>query len=140
MADAVTQPTGEDPAAFLAAQPPGRAEEGAALDALFRRASGFSPEIWRGGIVGYGRYDCEYASGRSGTFLATGFAPRKSAISVYVMPGYAELGDILARLGPHRMGASCLTVTRLARIDLAVLEELVAAGLADLRARWPVRA
>ncbi|MFO6462960.1 DUF1801 domain-containing protein [Jannaschia sp. KMU-145] len=140
MAENLTQPTDAEPAAFFAAQPPPRDAECAALDAMFRRVSGFAPELWRGNLVGYGRYDYTYASGRSGTFLATGFSPRKAALSIYIMPGYAEFGPILDRLGPHRMGKSCLYVTRLARIDLDVLEELVRAGLDDLAARWPVHA
>ncbi len=140
MTEAKTQPTGEHPATFLArAEPERRREEGAVLDALFREVSGYQPEIWTGGIVGYGRYSYTYRSGHSGTFLATGFALRKAAISIYVMPGYADFGPILERLGPHRKGVSCLYITRLARIDAAVLGELVSAGLADLASRWDVR-
>ncbi|SFI44977.1 DUF1801 domain-containing protein [Jannaschia pohangensis] len=135
-----TRPPSDDATAFLAAQRAPRDSEGAALDALFRKATGFAPRLWSGGIVGYGSYDYTYASGRSGTSLATGFSPRKAAISIYIMPGYADFGDILSRLGPHQMGKSCLRVTRLARIDTDVLAELVAAGLADLARRWPIRA
>lgn len=135
-----TTPRGQDVAAYLAARPPPRDAEGARLDALFRGATGYAPEMWGDSIVGYGRYDYTYASGRSGTWLATGFAPRKAALSIYIMPGYAEFGPILDRLGPHRTGKSCLYVTRLARIDLQVLAELIQAGLDDLARRWPHRA
>jgi hypothetical protein len=55
------------------------------------------------------------------------------------MPGYADLGTILERLGTHSKGRSCLYVTRLANIDLDVLGELIRAGLDDLATRWPVR-
>ncbi|MEX0365038.1 MAG: MBL fold metallo-hydrolase, partial [Ruegeria sp.] len=40
----------------------------------------------------YGKYPYLYKSGREGDFLATGFSPRKSAHSIYIMPGYADFG------------------------------------------------
>ena len=120
--------------------PDTRHAEARALDALFQEATGFGPQIWTGGIVGYGAYDYTYASGRTGTWMATGFAPRKARISVYIMPGYSDFGPILDRLGPHAKGKSCLYITRLARIETDVLKELIQAGLDDLGTRWPVRA
>ena len=119
--------------------PEARWDDTRALDTLFRKATGFAPHVWSGGIVGYGAYDYTYASGRSGIWMATGFAPRKAKISVYIMPGYADFGPILERLGPHTKGKSCLYITRLERVDVDVLAELVQAGLTDLAIRWPVR-
>ncbi|MEM1428671.1 MAG: DUF1801 domain-containing protein [Pseudomonadota bacterium] len=139
MAEAKTKPTGQDAAALIAcAQPDRRRAEGQALDTLFRNATGFRPEVWTGGIIGYGRYNYTYKSGRSGEFLATGFALRKREISVYIMPGYADFAGILQRLGPHRTGASCLYITRLERVQTDVLGELVRAGLADLATHWDI--
>ena len=54
------------------------------------------------------------------------------------MPGYADFSDILANLGKHKLGKSCLYVTRLADIDLQVLRQVIRAGLADLGTKWPV--
>ena len=54
------------------------------------------------------------------------------------MPGYADFGHILERLGPHSVGKSCLYLTRLDRVDTDVLAELIRAGLDDLATRWPV--
>jgi hypothetical protein len=72
--------------------------------------------------------------------MATGFSPRKAALSIYIMPGYADYGAILDRLGPHKMGKSCLYITRLDAVDHDVLAELIRTGLTDLSKRWPVRA
>ena len=123
-----------------AVEPERRREDAHVLDAAFRKATGFAPVVWTGGIVGYGAYDYTYASGRSGTWMATGFAPRTAKLSIYIMPGYADFGPILDRLGPHTKGKSCLYITRLDRVDLDVLSELIVAGLADLGTHWPVRA
>ena len=118
--------------------PPRRFEEAAQLDAFFQRVTGWKPVLWSGGMLGYGRYDYEYKSGRTGTCFATGFAPRKAKLSIYIMPGYADYGQILARLGKHSMGKSCLYLNKLADVDMDVLAELVRAGLEDLRGQWPV--
>ncbi len=144
MAETKTRPGG-DAAAFLAAvEPERRREEGLALDALFRRVTGWEPTLWGPSIVGYGRYRYRDASGHGGEAPATGFSPRKAELSLYVLPcdGDADpaCAAALARLGPHRRGKSCLYLRRLADIDLAVLEELVRTGLRDLAARWPVAA
>lgn len=95
--------------------------------------------MWGPSIIGYGKYDYRYKSGREGAFLATGFAPRKAAFSIYIMPGYTDFGDILSRLGKHRTGKSCLYVNKLSDIDPDILAELIRAGLDDLATRWPVR-
>ncbi len=125
---------------FLATVEPARkAEEARVLDGLFRDLTGWTPRMWGPTIIGYGQYHYTYASGRSGDYLATGFSPRKAAHSIYIMPGYADFGAILSRLGKHRIGKSCLYVNKLADIDLAVLSELIRAGLADLGQRWEIR-
>ncbi len=139
MAENKTGPTLIDPAQFLAGvEPPGRREDGHKLDALFRRATGFEPRMWGPSIVGYGRYDYRYDSGHAGSSLATGFSPRKANLVLYILPGYDDFGPILARLSKHKLGKSCLYLNRLSDVDEAVLEELIRAGLDDLRRRWPI--
>ena len=55
------------------------------------------------------------------------------------MPGYQDYDHIVSRLGKHKLGKSCLYVTKLADIDEAVLEELVLTGLDDLKKKYPVK-
>lgn len=135
-----TVPTGASVEAFLAGVEPARkTAEAQQLDALFRRVTGYEPQMWGPSIIGYGRYRYRYASGREGDFLATGFSPRKARHSVYIMPGYQDYGTILSRLGKHKLGKSCLYVNKLSDIDLEVLAELIRAGLKDLNVLWPVQ-
>lgn len=134
-----TQPTDVAVADFIAAvEPPERRAEAAELDALFRRVTGFAPRMWGPSIIGYGSYHYRYASGREGDAPATGFSPRKADLSLYIMPGYADYGAILSRLGRHRLGKSCLYLRHLADADPEVLADLIRAGLADLDRMWPV--
>ena len=137
--EAKTRLEEESIAAFLTrVAPPQRQVEARRLVEVFSEVTGFAPRLWTGGMVGFGSYDYTYATGHSGTSLATGFAPRKAELSIYVLPGYGGFADILARLGKHRAGKSCLYVRHLKDIDEAVLRELIAAGLEDLRRHWPV--
>jgi len=134
-----TVPTGASVEDFLAAVlPERRATQARVLDGLFRDVTGFGPVMWGSSIIGYGRYHYVYDSGREGDFLATGFSPRKANLSIYIMPGYQDYSSILARLGKHRTGRSCLYVNKLEDIDLEVLGELVRTGLNDLNRRWQV--
>jgi len=124
---------------FLAAiEKPQRRADALVLDALFRRVTGYVPRMWGPSIVGYGCYHYRYASGREGDSLATGFSPRSANQVIYIMPGYGEFGPILDRLGKYKLGKSCLYINKLADVDIAVLEDLVRAGLSDLGSHWPV--
>ena len=134
-----TRMTDEAVSEFLAqVEPARRATDGQTLDQFFREVTGFQPRMWGESIVGYGTYHYTYKSGREDDWLATGFSPRKAALSIYIMPGYANFGGILDRLGKHKIGKSCLYVNKLADIDMDVLAELVRAGLDDLATRWPI--
>ncbi len=98
-----TKPTSVAVEEFIAAiEDPGRRADAVTLDALFRRVTGWTPAMWGPSMIGYGSYDYTYASGHSGSSLATGFSPRKAELSIYILPGYQDYGLILARLGKHR--------------------------------------
>lgn len=141
MSGAKTQPADQTVDAFLASvEPDQKREEARTLDALFRRVTGWNPVMWGPGMIGYGRYHYRYDTGREGDFLATGFSPRKAKHSIYIMPGYADYGAILSRIGKHGMGKSCLYINKLADIDLDVLAELIDAGVKDLSAKYEVTA
>ncbi len=133
-----TVATRVDPADFFAVLPETKRADALVLDALFREASGFVPRMWGPSIIGYGRYHYRYATGREGDFLATGFAPRAHGFSVYIMPGYGDFGEILARIGKHKAGKSCLEIRKLADIDMKVLHELVRAGLERLSTLYQI--
>ena len=115
-----------------------RRADGFALFELFNRVTGLKPKMWGPSIVGYGRYHYKYESGREGDFLITGFSPRKSALSIYIMPGYRDMSEKLVRLGKHRIGKSCLYINKLADIDLNVLEEIVLDGVAYMKNNYEV--
>jgi len=139
MAENKTRPTHADVQRFLAAvEPERRRDDAHRLDQMFRKITRWEPRLWGASIIGYRCYHYIYDSGREGDYLATGFAARKSNLVIYIMPGYGEFGGILADLGKHKLGKSCLYINRLADVDERVLDRLIRAGLEDLKRRWEV--
>ena len=144
MAEPKTQITAVEPSDYIASvEPEKRREEALVLDAMFRRVSGQAPKMWGPTIIGYGEYNTTYDSGRAVHWMRAGFSPRKAKLSLYLMGGYCDeltgkhRDEMLARLGKHSTGKSCLYVNKLADIDLAVLEDMLAADWATMARLYP---
>ncbi|HUP24316.1 MAG TPA: DUF1801 domain-containing protein [Thermoanaerobaculia bacterium] len=103
---------------------------------MMKKITRAEPKLWGTSIVGFGVYRYQYASGRSGEWLRVGFAPRKRDLTLYIMPGFDKYGDLMARLGKHKTGKSCLYLKRLADVDTKVLEELVRESVAHMKATY----
>jgi hypothetical protein len=132
-----TQPTAQSPHAYISnIEHPQRREDGLALLDFFTSLTGLPPVMWGESIIGYGRYHYVYESGREGDFLMTGFSPRKTALSIYVLPGYQDMSDLLMKLGKHKTGKSCLYINKLEDIDMHVLEEIILRGLDYMRSNY----
>jgi Domain of unknown function (DU1801) len=108
-----------------------------AISDLMRAATQAEPRMWGSSIVGFGAYQMTYADGRSGEFMLTAFAPRKRNITLYIMPGFDGDEALLAKLGKHSHGKSCLYIRRLADVHLRTLKTLVAASVANMRRKYP---
>ncbi len=119
-----------------AVEHPRRREDARRLLELMREITGEPPRMWGSGIIGFGSYHYRYASGREGDWLLAGFSPRKQNLALYIMPGFSEAADLLARLGKHRTGKSCLYINKLADIDMEVLAELLRDSVAAMRKRY----
>lgn len=104
-----------------------------ALLKVFKEVTGKKPHMWGGSIIGFGEYTYYRANGAEGRFMATGFSPRKSGPTIYIMPGYENYKDILEKLGPHKLGKSCLYLKNLEGIDMQVFKKLVKQGMKDLK-------
>ena len=127
-----TNETDASVAAFLdGVAPDARRQDARALCELMQRVSGLAPKLWGASIVGFGSYHYRYESGREGDAPLVGFSPRKANLALYVLrQDRSDLyPDLLARLGPHTRGVSCLYLKRLADADLEVLEEIIRTSL-----------
>jgi hypothetical protein len=144
MAEAKTKPTKVRVEDFLAAvEPAAKREDAPVLDALFRKVTGVEPEMWGPTIVGYGEYNTVYDSGRKVRCARTGFSPRKAKHSLYISCSCKgaedpRFNELLGRLGKYSRGdGGCLYVNKLADIDLAVLEEVIALGWKNSFEQYP---
>ena len=101
---------------------------------LFARVTGEQPKMWGSSIIGFGQY--HYKSERSaqeGDWPLTAFSPRKQSLSLYIMPGFDDYEVLLADLGKHKTGKGCLYINKLADVDVAVLEKLIAQSFAAMK-------
>lgn len=136
MAELKTKENDPDVASFIR----GIADDGKRADAqtlveLMTRVTECAPKMWGAAIVGFGHFSYTYASGHSGEWFVVGFSPRKQNLTLYIMDGFDEYESLLAKLGKHTTGKSCLYVKRLSDVDLGVLEQLVSRSVATMRER-----
>ena len=95
-----------------------------AVAKMMRAVTGKNAKIWGSSIVGFGIYDYKYASGREGSFFLCGFSPRANNLVIYVMSGFSAHEAMMAKLGKHSTGKSCLYVKKLDDINPKVLQSL----------------
>jgi Domain of unknown function (DU1801) len=123
---------------FIGAIPdPVRRADAKALLKMMRAVTGDEPQMWGPAIIGFGSYHYVYDSGREGDMPLVGFSPRKAASVLYVMTGFKGSKSLLAKLGRHTAGKSCLYIKRLAEVDQQVLETLIVKSVVAVRAKYP---
>ena len=126
MAELKTQPTDQDVDRFLdSIADEQRREDCRAISEMMREATGDAPRMWGDSIVGFGSRRYRYASGREGDWFITGFSPRKQNLTLYLWYGFEQDGELMQRLGKHKIGKACLYIKRLADVDQAALRELI---------------
>ncbi|MEQ8407953.1 MAG: DUF1801 domain-containing protein [Gammaproteobacteria bacterium] len=91
---------------------------------LFAKATRQKPIMWGDKIVGYGKHHYAYADGSPAEICKVGFAPRARSFAFYLAK-FPERENYLAKLGKHKFSGGCLHITRLADVDLAVLNDIV---------------
>jgi nucleoid DNA-binding protein len=100
-------------------------EDSKKICGLMQNISGAEPKMWGASIIGFGTYHYKSKSGREGDWMRIGFSPRKQNLTVYIMNGFERYDELMAKLGKHKTGKSCLYIKRLSDIDLEVLKELI---------------
>lgn len=104
---------------------------------LMQEVTGEEPAMWGSSIIGFGEYHYKYASGREGDWMLVGFSPRKQNLTLYIMAGFDEYNQLLAKLGKYKTGKSCLYINKIEDVDLDTLRELVRQSVAHMAASNP---
>ena len=128
-AEVKTKETKASVDAFIRKQPEDVHADCRTIIKLMKKATGEEPRMWGTSIVGFGRYAYEGASGRSGEWMVTGFSPRKTNLTVYIMMGFEKEAALMKKLGKHSTGKSCLYIKQLSDVDPKLLEELIVKGV-----------
>jgi hypothetical protein len=113
-----------------------RAADTAQIVAMMERITGQPAKMWGDAIIGFDRFKYKRRDGTEHSYLVTGVSPRKSSLTIYIMPGFKKYTDQLARLGRHKHSISCLYITKLENVDLTVLEEIIADGYAVMKEQY----
>lgn len=123
--------------AFLEAiEHPVRKENSLTLYKIMNRVTNIKPFMWGESIVGYDSYHYMYNSGREGEWPMIGFSPRKQNLSIYIMPGFGIIEDLLPSLGKHKTSKACLYINKLADVDLKVLEKIIERTMNHMRRKY----
>ncbi|WP_268036326.1 DUF1801 domain-containing protein [Algoriphagus sp. PAP.12] len=141
MAENKTQPTDASVDEFInLTESPKKREDAFRIKKIMEEETGEKAVMWGPSIIGFGQYHYKYESGREGDFLITGFAPRKSAISLYLL-GCMETSfdELFARLGKYKTGASCVYINKLSDVDETVLRELIRTAYQYMKDKYPTK-
>lgn len=106
------------------------------LAKMMHKATGESAKMWGTSIVGFGRYDYHYDSGREGSFFLCGFAPRARNLAIYILPGFGEFTELMKTLGKHKTRKSCLYINNLADVNCTVLQFLIDKSVKYMRRKY----
>ena len=104
MAELKTKLNDADVEKFLNKVPEERREDCFTIARMMEDATGEKPKMWGTKLVGFGSYRYKGKSGREGDWPLTAFSPRKSDLSLYIMTGFEEHKDLMAKLGKHSTG------------------------------------
>jgi hypothetical protein len=114
---------------WIERQPEAMQADLSGIDRAVRSAGPKLEVVEAGGMLAYGPFTYRYESGREGQSAIVSVAVRKAGVAVYVNSVDAR-GKYVAetaakRLGKVKVGKSCITVKKVADLDLAAFGDVV---------------
>ena len=92
---------------------------------MMEKATKDEARMWGDSIVGFGDYHYVGKSGREGDWFLAGLSPRKQNLTLYMLGGWEQYDELLAKLGKHSLGKGCLYIKRLDDVNMPVLNKLI---------------
>lgn len=131
MGELKTKKTTASVSAFIDAVPdPRHRADARTLRRIIEKATGHRAAMWGPSMVGCGSWHYRYASGQEGDWPLAAFAPRKSGLVLYIMPGFEGFHEYLAALGNPKHGKSCLYIGPIEKAHHAPIEAMVKKSMA----------
>lgn len=112
-----------DPDEYIAGLDEVRRPQIAELDARIRAIAPGLERHMMSGLLSYGHYAYEYASGRTGEWVVLALASNKAYISLYASPIGVE--PYAARLPKASLGKGCIRFQRVSDLDLSVIDDVI---------------
>ena len=132
-----TQKTNESISLFLTSvTEEQKREDSYTLLNLMREITQAEPHLWGTSIIGFGEYHYKYKTGREGDWFLTGFAPRKQALTLYLMCDLSHDGLDFTGLGKYKLGKGCLYIKRLNDINMAILKSIIKDSIRIIKEKY----
>jgi hypothetical protein len=101
-------------------------KDGFTLLKIFEKITEEKAKMWGTSIIGFGQYHYKSEkSSQEGDWMLTGFSPRKSSLTLYIISGFEGTEELLAKLGKHKTSVGCLYINKLSDIDEEVLKVII---------------
>lgn len=112
-----------------------RQDDAVELLSIMEELTNKKGKMWGTSIIGFGKYYYKN-TGKGGAWPISGFSPRKTALTLYVMSGFSQIEPLLAALGNHKVGKSCLYIKSLNDVDRVVLKEIITHSINYMQAHY----
>ncbi len=108
-----------------------------ALINIIQQQTQLEPTMWGTSIIGFGSYHYQYASGHEGDSPLIAFAPRATALVLYLSGAFEQRTALLAQLGKHKTDKGCIYIKKLADVNIHILQKIIAQQVLHIQAQYP---
>ena len=102
---------------------------------MMQKATKSKPQMWGPSIVGFGDFEYVNRAKETHQWFQCGFSPRKAALTLYLMGGYAKDAESLKKLGRVKTGGGCLYIKSLDDVNTSVLRSTIAQSLKRIKSK-----
>ena len=136
MAELKTKATGASVAQFInAIEDEQRRKDCKAIADIMQKATKAKPRMWGPSIVGFGDFEYVNAAKKANSWFQCGFSPRKQALTLYLMGGYAKDADTAKKLGKFKTGGGCLYIKSLDDVHVPTLRSMIAESIKRIKGK-----
>lgn len=126
MSELKTKATNESVTDYLdSIEHPTRKADGFLLLKIFQEETGEKPVMWGPSIVGFGKFNYKYSSGKEMDWFPVGFSPRKQSLSIYIMLSKEEIEPYLAKLGKFKKSKGCIYINKMSDVNEEIFREMI---------------
>ena len=134
MAELKTKVTGASVSRFInAIDDEQRRKDCKAIASMMQKATKSKPVMWGPSIVGFGHYEYVNSTKKTQAWFLCGFSPRKAALTLYLMGGYAKDAESLKKLGKVKTGGGCLYIKSLDDVNTPALRSTIEHSIARVK-------